>query len=81
LALFNIFATSIFLIFGALRPGYFMVTEAFLTVLWAISFGLLAKAMGKTATETCSVGNWGNDDGVKVCQQFKALFAFALLAM
>lgn len=29
-------------------------------------------------SRSCTVTNWGNNDGVNVCQEFKALFSFAI---
>lgn len=56
-----------------------MIIDGILSLSWALVFGTLARAMGKTTFETCNVYNWGSSDGIRVCHMYKMLFAFTAL--
>jgi hypothetical protein len=42
--------------------------------------GLLGYNMTGTLFHSCSISNWGNDTGIKICNIYKTLFAFTVLA-
>jgi hypothetical protein len=80
LTLFNIFSTAFLLCLGRLNFLALMIVDGVLSLCWALVFGILARAMGKTTFETCDVYNWGNSDGIRVCHMYKMLFAFTVLS-
>lgn len=45
-----------------------------------MGLGLLAYGTYGTLSHSCTKVNWGNDDGIMICQQYKALFSFVLFA-
>jgi len=49
-----------------------------LLTLWVVSVCLLAWNIYGTLKHSCTISNWGNKDGVLVCQEYKALFSFAV---
>lgn len=49
-----------------------------LFLLWLIGLGLLTWGIYGTLSHSCTKVNWGNDDGIMVCQQYKALFSFVV---
>lgn len=51
-----------------------------LFLLWLIGLGLLTWGIYGTLSHSCTKVNWGNDDGIMVCQQYKALFSFVVFA-
>lgn len=65
---------------GRLKIQPVMMIDGFLSFIWAIGFGVLARAMGKTTIETCNVYNWGNSDGIRICYMYKLLFSFTFLS-
>lgn len=56
-----------------------MIIDGVLSIFWAVAFGVLTRAMGKTTLEECDVYNWGNSDGIRICYMYKLLFVFAVL--
>jgi hypothetical protein len=48
-------------------------------LLWTAGMALLIWNMYGTLGHTCSIANWGNEDGITVCNQYKALFAFVVI--
>ncbi|KAI5778186.1 hypothetical protein EDC01DRAFT_377428 [Geopyxis carbonaria] len=81
IAVLNITVSSFFICCCGLSPLYMLIVDALLAVFWAVGFGMLVKAMGTTTTQTCSTTNWGNADGVRICNMYKVLVAFSFLAM
>jgi hypothetical protein len=77
---FNIFGSVFALCLGRLSLLAMMIVDGILSLFWALAFGALARAMGKTALERCDVYNWGNDDGIRVCHMYKALLGFTALS-
>jgi hypothetical protein len=65
---------------GRLSPTLSLVFNFILFGLWTASLCLLASNMQGTLTTTCDIDHWGNDTGVMVCRDYKALFAFLVIA-
>lgn len=80
LTLCNITSTVLLVCLGRLKIQFVMIVDGFLSICWAVAFGVLARAMGKTTLETCDVYNWGNTDGIRVCYMYKLLFSFTVLS-
>ena len=79
--LFDIFLATIFIACYGLSPVYVIVVQSILTIFWVICFGLLLRALGESMTASCSVDNWGNGAGARVCHLFKMLVAFSLFSI
>lgn len=48
-------------------------------LVWTAGFILLAWNMYGALGHTCTIANWGSHDGIKICQTYKALFAFTVI--
>lgn len=79
LTIFNTIGSSFLICCGALSPLLVMIIDGILSLFWALVFGTLSRAMGKTTFETCNAANWGNSDGIIICHLYKSLFAFTAL--
>ena len=64
-----------------LNPRINIAINAFLAVLWGLSFGLLTWFMAGTLGETCDVKSWNEDVGIMVCRIYKALWTFTLVGL
>lgn len=58
-----------------------MVVDPLLCLFWAVSFGVFAHSLGSTIKHSCTTNNWGTGSGVRVCNMFKASYAFALVSI
>lgn len=63
---------------GRLSPFFNMLLNIPLLILWICGLGLLGWGIYGTLTHSCTKANWGNDDGVMICQEYKVLFAFVV---
>lgn len=63
---------------GRLSPIFNMLLNIPLFIVWLCGSGLLAWGIYGTLSHSCTKVNWGNDDGIMVCQEYKALFSFAV---
>lgn len=61
-----------------LSPLFNLILNVPLLVAWIASLGLLAWNIYGTLAHSCSTSNWGNSDGVNVCQLYKTVFAFGI---
>jgi hypothetical protein len=64
-----------------LNPTLNLVLNASLSLVWAVSFSLLAWWSSSTLTRVCNAENWESGTGISVCRMYKALFSFALLGL
>ncbi|KAI8931591.1 hypothetical protein NX059_011245 [Plenodomus lindquistii] len=67
--------------FYGLNPVLNTSLNSSLTVLWAVSFSLLAWWSSGTLAHVCNVDNWGSDAGISVCRLYKVLFSFTLFGL
>lgn len=74
-------ATIALHMFHGLNPSLNLGLNLALSVLWAVSFALLAWWASSTLAHACAVDNWESDTGVAVCRMYKALFSFAVLGL
>lgn len=68
-------------LFFGLKPRQNIIVNVILICLWGMGFGLLTWWARGTLGGTCTVETWTNDDGIKVCQCYKALFAFSMFGL
>jgi len=81
ISLATLLITSVFYCCHKLNVTVSAVFNGILTLLWAFSFGALAKAIHSTLSLSCTVEKWTNKDGVKTCQEYKVLFTFTFIAV
>lgn len=62
-----------------LSPLINMIFNIPILLLWTVGMGLMIWNMYGTLGHSCSINNWGNDDGVMICNQYKAMFAFVVI--
>lgn len=62
-----------------LSPLINMIFNFPILLLWTVGMGLMIWNMYGTLGHTCSTANWGNEDGVSICHQYKALFSFVVI--
>jgi hypothetical protein len=62
-----------------LSPLINMIFNFPILLLWTAGMGLMIWNMYGTLGHSCSINNWGNEDGVSICNQYKALFAFVVI--
>lgn len=55
-----------------------MGLNIFLTILWALSLGLIGWSMAGSITTACTTSVWGNSAGITACRSYKALFVFTI---
>lgn len=63
---------------GRLSPIFNILLNIPLFLLWLVGAGLLAWGIYGTLSHSCTKVNWGNDDGIMICQEYKALFSFVV---
>ena len=73
--------TGIVITCCGLSPLYVIIMDFIITIVWAVAFGMLVKAMGTTTTDSCTADNWGNSEGIRICHAFKTLVAFSVLGL
>lgn len=66
---------------GTLSPMFNLVINAPLTILWTIGIGLLGWNIYGTLGHVCDTTSWGSSRGIMICQVYKALFAFTVIAL
>lgn len=49
-----------------------------LLLVWLVGLGLLTYGIYGTLSHSCTKINWGNNDGITICQQYKALYSFVI---
>jgi hypothetical protein len=62
-----------------LSPLINMIFNFPILLLWTVGMGLMIWNMYGTLGHSCSTANWGNADGVSICNQYKALFSFVVI--
>jgi hypothetical protein len=80
LTLLNLVFTYTLYCCGNLSPTLSLVFNFILFGLWTTCLGLLASNLQGILTTSCDIDHWGNNTGVMVCRDYKALFAFLVLA-
>ncbi|KAI6855847.1 hypothetical protein KC343_g4809 [Hortaea werneckii] len=83
-SLFSIAALSFTILLHCcigLNPRVNVLVNAFLTLLWGLSWCLLTWYMSDTLRNMCDVQHWHEDIGVMVCRIYKALFTFTLFGL
>ncbi|CDM35199.1 hypothetical protein DTO013E5_6644 [Penicillium roqueforti] len=81
LSLLNIFLTSIIHCSCGLSTKLSISLNILLTILWALSLGLLSWSLASTITTSCTTTYWGNSTGIAVCRSYKALFTFTVIGL
>ncbi|KXG48170.1 uncharacterized protein PGRI_020400 [Penicillium griseofulvum] len=76
LSILNILLTSVIHCSCGLSTKLSISLNILLTILWALSLGLLSWSIATTITTSCTIAYWGNSTGISVCRSYKALFAF-----
>lgn len=61
-----------------LSPLFNLILNVPLLILWTVGLALLGWNIYGTLAHSCTKVNWGNDDGIMICQEYKALFAFVV---
>lgn len=56
-----------------------LISNSFLLILWAVSFGLLSWNMSKTLQHACPNIDWDNDVALIICRVYKALYSFIVI--
>ena len=64
-----------------LSPLFRLTINIPLLILWMVGLGLLSYNMFGALGRSCSIANWGNSDGVTVCEGYKAMFSFVILGL
>jgi len=62
-----------------LSPLLNMIMNIPILLLWTVGLGLLIWNMYGTLGHSCTAANWGNEDGIMICHQYKAFFAFVVI--
>jgi hypothetical protein len=57
-----------------------MIFNIPILLLWTAGMALMIWNMYGTLGHSCTTANWGNSDGVMICNQYKALFSFVIIA-
>ncbi|KAJ5835763.1 hypothetical protein N7447_001789 [Penicillium robsamsonii] len=81
LSLLNILLTSVIHCSCGLSTKLSISLNILLTILWALSLGLLGWSIASTITTTCTAAYWGNSTGIAVCRSYKALFTFTITGL
>ncbi|KAJ5164329.1 uncharacterized protein N7500_006159 [Penicillium coprophilum] len=81
LSLLNILLTSVIHCSCGLSTKLSISVNILLTILWALSLGLLSWSVASTITTTCTTTHWGNSTGIAVCRSYKALFTFTVTGL
>lgn len=61
-----------------LSPLFNLILNIPLLIAWVASLGLLGWNIYGTLAHSCSTANWGNSDGINVCQLYKTVFTFVI---
>jgi hypothetical protein len=64
---------------SSLSPRINLFINIPLFILWVVGIGLLGWNMTGTLLHACSITNWGNDTGMRICNIYKTLFAFVVI--
>ncbi|EME88268.1 uncharacterized protein MYCFIDRAFT_62733 [Pseudocercospora fijiensis CIRAD86] len=64
--------------FSGLNPRLNLAINAFLLILWTLSWCLLTWYMSGTLSNMCDIDHWNEDIGIMVCRIYKTLFTFTL---
>lgn len=64
---------------GTLSPLFNLVFNIPIVVIWLLGLSLLAWNMFGTLAHTCTIANWASNEGVMICQIYKALFSFTVI--
>ncbi|KAJ5634483.1 hypothetical protein N7528_002325 [Penicillium herquei] len=80
LSLVNVILTAFMNCSCGLSTILSMVMNAICLVIWAIGLGLMSYNVAHTILTSCSTQYWGNSTGERVCELYKAVFAFTVLA-
>ena len=80
LTLITLAITFLFHICSTLSPRVNLFINIPLVILWIIGMGLLGWNMTGTLFHSCSISNWGNDTGIKICNIYKTVFAFTVIS-
>lgn len=78
LTLISLILTTCIHLCTRLSPLVNLIINIPLLILWVVGLALLGWNIYGTLSHSCTIGNWANDDGVTVCQEFKALFSFVV---
>ncbi|KAJ6160217.1 hypothetical protein N7497_004754 [Penicillium chrysogenum] len=81
LSLLNIILTSIIHCSCGLSTKLSISLNILLTILWALSLGLLSWSLASTITTACTTTYWGNSTGISVCRTYKTLFTFTAIGL
>ncbi|KAJ5347241.1 hypothetical protein MYU51_004379 [Penicillium brevicompactum] len=81
LSIANIILTSIIHCSCGLSTKLAIALNIILTILWALSLGLMAWSMAGSITTTCTAATWGNSAGITVCRSYKAMFTFTVTGL
>ncbi|KAJ5959492.1 uncharacterized protein N7479_006642 [Penicillium vulpinum] len=81
LSIFNILLTSVIHCSCGLSTKLSISVNILLTILWALSLGLLTWSLASTITTSCIADYWGNSTGIAVCRSYKALFTFNITGL
>ncbi|KAJ5773175.1 hypothetical protein N7457_008071 [Penicillium paradoxum] len=81
LSIFNILLTSIIHCSRGLSTKVSLALNILLTILWALSLGLMSWSLAHTITTSCTAKYWGPSTGITVCRSYKALFTFNVLGL
>lgn len=57
-----------------------MALSTLCLVIWVVGLALIGYNTAHTILTSCTTKYWGNTTGEKVCQMYKAVFAFTILA-
>ncbi|PNS14948.1 hypothetical protein CAC42_2177 [Sphaceloma murrayae] len=74
-------ATLCFHCLTGLNPRLNLVLNSSMLFLWALGFSFLTYWSYNTLKSSCSIAQWQDADGVKVCECYKGLFSFALFGL
>ncbi|CAG7922048.1 unnamed protein product [Penicillium olsonii] len=81
LSLANLILTSIIHCSCSLSTKLSLALNIILTILWALSLGLMGWSMAGSITTSCTTAVWGNSAGITVCRSYKALFTFTITGL
>lgn len=62
------------------HPILNLVFNAPLSALWIASSGIIIYNLLGTLSRSCSVSNWGNSDGIAICNIYKLMFSACIFA-
>ena len=63
-----------------LSPLLNMIVNIPIFLLYTVGLALLTWNMYGALGHSCTKSAWGNDDGINICQQYKALYSFGIIA-